>query len=122
TAAYIGDFNGTTFREDARYAYTGAPGTTGFADFERADYGTWTATGMAFGDGPTQGPLTGQPLINGFTGQRLLNSFHGGGTATGTLTSPAFTIARRYVNFLVGGTAAAATTPPTTVNLVVDGA
>lgn len=145
TAAYIGDFDGKTFREDSRYAYAGAPGTTRFADFERADYGPWTATGTAFGNGPTQGPLNGQPLVNGYEGQRLLNSFHGGGAATGTLTSPAFTISRRYINFLIGGTAAAtpppaaataagptatATTPPaaaqatprTTVSLVVDGA
>ncbi|MEO8483790.1 MAG: glycoside hydrolase family 32 protein [Acidobacteriota bacterium] len=132
TVAYIGDFNGTTFKEDARYAYTGAPGTTTFADFEAAGHGTWTATGTAFGDGPTQGPLSGQPLVNGYKGQRLLNSFHGGGAATGTLTSLAFTISRRYINFLVGGTAAGATVPATaatnpttpvpTVTLVVDGA
>jgi sucrose-6-phosphate hydrolase SacC (GH32 family) len=121
TAAYIGDFDGTTFKEDARYAYTGAPGTLSFADFENAGHGTWTATGAAFGDGPTQGSLTGQPLVKGYTGQRLLNSFHGGGPATGTLTSPAFTISRRYINFLIGG-AAAETTSPAIVTLVVDGA
>ncbi len=66
TAAYIGEFDGTTFKEDARYGYAGAPGTTTFADFERADYGTWTATGTAFGDGPTQGALDGSAV-----GQRL---------------------------------------------------
>jgi beta-fructofuranosidase/levanase len=120
TAAYIGDFDGTTFKEDARYAYSGAPGTSTFADFESADYGAWTTTGSAFGSGPTQGPLAGQPLVNGYQGLRLVNSFYGGGAATGTLTSPALTISKRYVNFLVGGTAAA-TTNPTTVNLIVDG-
>jgi len=121
TAAYIGDFDGTTFNEDARYDYAGPPGTATLGDFERVDYGTWSVTGTAFGDGPTQGGLSGQPLVNGYQGQRLANSFHGGGTATGTLTSPVFTISRRYVNFLVGGTAAATTTP-TAVSLVVDGA
>lgn len=135
TAAYIGEFNGTTFKEDARYAYTRAPGTTTFADFEAASYGPWTATGTAFGDGPTQGALSGQPLVNGYTGQHLLNSFHGGGAATGTLTSPTFTISRRHINFLIGGTAAGPTGPTTavanpttppapspTVALLVDGA
>jgi len=142
TAAYIGDFDGTTFKEDARYTYDGAPGTTVFADFESTSHGTWTTTGTAFGEGPTEGPITGQPLVNGYQGQRLLNSFNGGGAAIGTITSPTFTIATRHINFLLGGTGAGAagqgapgggrgnaaagppTAPPgpTTVNLIVDGA
>ncbi len=138
TSAYIGDFDGTTFKEDARYAYDGAPGTTLLANFETATYGTWTTTGSAFGEGPTPGATAGQPAVNGFHGQRLLGSFNGGGAATGTITSPLFTISRRYINFLVGGTSAAtagagrgratgaaqpaAPPGPTTVNLIVDGA
>jgi sucrose-6-phosphate hydrolase SacC (GH32 family) len=121
TAAYIGDFDGRTFKEDARYSYAGAPGTTTFTDFEREGHAPWTATGTAFGAGPTQGALAGQPLVNGYKGQRLLSSFSGGGAAIGALTSQAFAISRRYINFLVGGTAAA-TTNPTTINLLVDGA
>jgi sucrose-6-phosphate hydrolase SacC (GH32 family) len=121
TAAYIGDFDGTTFKEDARYAYDGPPDSTRLEGFEGPDYGQWTTTGTAFGSGPSQGSLEGQPLVNGYLGSGLANSFHGGGAATGTLVSPAFTISKRYVNFLVGGTTAA-TTDPTTVNLVVDGA
>jgi len=121
TAAYIGDFDGTRFKEDARYAYDGPPGTTPFERFEGASYGGWTTTGTAFGSGPSQGSLEGQPLVNGYMGSGLANSFHGGGAATGTLTSPAFTISKQYVNFLVGGTTAP-TASPTTVNLVVDGA
>jgi sucrose-6-phosphate hydrolase SacC (GH32 family) len=115
TAAYIGDFNGTTFKEDSRYDYSGAPGTTTFADFEGIDYGAWTTTGTAFGAGPSQGALAGQALINGYKGQRLANS--GNGT-TGTITSPAFTVSKRYINFLLAGTSSATTV----VNLVVDGA
>jgi sucrose-6-phosphate hydrolase SacC (GH32 family) len=121
TAAYIGDFDGTTFKEDARYNYAGASGTTIFANFETGNHGAWTATGTAFGDAPTQGALAGQPLVNGYERQRLLNSSHGGGAGTGTLTSSPFRISKRYINFLVGGTMAA-TTNQTTVNLVVDGA
>ena len=71
TAAYIGDFDGRTFKEDARYSYAGAPGTTTFTDFEREGHAPWTATGTAFGAGPTQGALAGQPLVNGYKGQRL---------------------------------------------------
>jgi sucrose-6-phosphate hydrolase SacC (GH32 family) len=121
TAAYIGDFDGATFKEDSRYAYDGPPNTTLFQGFEGTDYGQWTTTGTAFGSGPSQGPLPGQPLVNGYAGTGLANSFHGGGAATGTLTSPEFTISKRYVNFLLGGTTAA-TTNPTTINLLVDGA
>jgi sucrose-6-phosphate hydrolase SacC (GH32 family) len=121
TAAYIGDFDGRTFKEDTRYDYGGPPGTTTFANFESSTYGTWIATGTAFGDGPSQGSLTGQSLVNGFSGQRLLNSFHGGGSSTGTLTSPAFAISRSNINFLVGGTSTA-TTNETAVSLVVEGA
>jgi sucrose-6-phosphate hydrolase SacC (GH32 family) len=120
TAAYVGDFDGTTFKEDARYDYRGAPGTTMYADFENISHKAWTVTGTAFGDGPTQGALAGQPLVNGYERGGLLNSFHGGGAATGTLTSRPFTISKRYINFLIGGTMAA-TTNPTTVNLIVDG-
>ena len=83
-AAYIGEFDGTTFKEDARYAYHGAPGTTLLAGFDGAD-GQWTTTG----------------------------------TATRMLVTPAFTISKRYVNFQIGGTSAATTTP-TRVDLVVD--
>src|SRR6516164_2227012 len=42
-------------------------------------------------------------LISGFKGKGLVNSYHGGDKSTGTLTSPAFKIERRYINFLVGG-------------------
>lgn len=137
TAAYIGDFDGTTFKEDARYAYNGAPRTMIFADFEGATHGSWTVTGSAFGNGPSEGAVSNQPPVNAFQGRRLLNSFNGGGAATGTITSPSFTITRRYINFLLAGTgataagggrrgAAAGPPPPppgpTTINLVVDGA
>lgn len=139
TAAYIGDFDGATFKEDARYAYGGAPVTTRFAEFEHTGHGAWTTTGTAFGDGPTEGALVDQPLVNGYQGRRLLNSSHGGGPAIGTATSSPFTISKRFINLLVGGTGAAvvgqgargraagdgqpATPPgPTTVNLIIDGA
>ena len=73
------------------------------ADFEGDTYGDWTTTGTAFGKGPAKGALPGQMPVTGFLGKGLVNSFNGGDKATGTLTSPAFKIERKYLNFLVGG-------------------
>lgn len=85
----------------------GAPGADRpdvvVADFEGATYGGWVATGNAFGDGPARGTLPGQMDVGGFLGRGLVNSFRGGDLATGTLTSPPFTIERPYLNFLIGG-------------------
>ena len=72
-------------------------------DFEGDSYGDWTTIGNAFGKGPARGTLPGQMAVSGFSGQGLVNSFLGGDSSTGTLTSPPFTIQRRYLNFLIGG-------------------
>ncbi len=73
------------------------------ADFESPTYGAWVATGEAFGPGPAIGALPGQMAVGDFEGERLVNSFFKGDDSTGTLTSPAFTIDRKHVRFLVGG-------------------
>ena len=73
------------------------------ADFERADYGNWSATGDAFGAAPARGALPGQQAVSGFLGKGLVNTFLNKDRSTGTLTSPSFTIERRYINFLIGG-------------------
>src|SRR5205085_7309818 len=73
------------------------------ADFEGKDYGAWKVTGTAFGPGPARGTLPNQMPVTGYLGQGLVNSFLGGDDSTGTLTSPAFKIERKYLNFLVGG-------------------
>lgn len=73
------------------------------ADFEGADYGTWKTTGDAFGTGPARGTLPGQMPVEGFEGKGLVNSFLKGDGTTGTLTSPEFPLARRYLSFLIGG-------------------
>ena len=84
------------------------------ADFEAPDYGAWTTTGEAFGDGPWRRPGD-EPLhfgenryILGQEGRGLAASvFHNGepamGAPTGTLTSPDFIIERDYINLLMGG-------------------
>jgi fructan beta-fructosidase len=73
------------------------------ADFEGPDYGAWKVDGTAFGTKPAQGTLPNQMPVTGFLGKGLANSYHGGDDATGTLTSPAFTIQRKHINFLIGG-------------------
>lgn len=73
------------------------------ADFEGADYGSWKATGQAFGPGPARGTLPNQMPVTGYCGEGLVNSFFKGDGTTGTLTSPKFKIERKRINFLIGG-------------------
>jgi fructan beta-fructosidase len=74
-----------------------------FADFEGDTYGDWKTTGTAFGDRPARGTLPNQMPVSGYFGKGLVNSYAGGDASTGTLTSPEFTIERKFINFLVGG-------------------
>jgi uncharacterized protein (DUF608 family) len=88
------------------------------ADFEGDSYGDWTAAGEAFGKGPARGTLPGQQRVSGFLGKGLVNTFLNGDDTQGTLTSPAFEVSRKYVNFLIGG---GSRTDRTCINLLVDG-
>ncbi len=103
---FIGDFDGTRFVADASDtidAVTPPPGEL-IADFEGGTLPAgWRVEGNAFGGGPVSGALEGQTYVSGQLGRGLLNSFHGGDAGTGTLTSPPFTITRRYLSFLIGG-------------------
>jgi beta-fructofuranosidase len=85
----------------AAIAYAG--GLISVCDFEMPNFGQWQVTGNAFGSRPAGGTLPGQQEVSGFEGSQLANSFHNGDGATGTLISPAFTIERNYLNFLIGG-------------------
>ena len=87
------------------------------ADFEGADWGPgWTATGAFADAGPTASTLRGQ------VGRQVLDTFGGGDPATGTITSPPFTIDRRYLHVLVaGGSHPLGVEPATAVSLLVDG-
>lgn len=98
-----------------------------FEDFEKDRYAGWTVTGSAFGKGPVR--ITDIPDYQGDVqgaGQRVVNSHAAApgdsvgekDSHTGTLTSPAFTIERKYITFLVGG---GAHEGRTCVNLLVDG-
>lgn len=73
------------------------------ADFEGTDYGPWTKSGKAFGEGPARGTLPGQMHVEGYLGNGLVNSFFEGDGTTGELLSPEFTIERNHISFLIGG-------------------
>jgi fructan beta-fructosidase len=98
--------------------FSGAATEKILADFEGSDYAGWTVTGEAFGTAPARGALPSQMPIEGYAGKGLVNSFLGGDPATGTLTSPEFTIDRGYLNFLIGG---GGHKDRTAVNLLIDG-
>ncbi|GAB7184617.1 sucrose-6-phosphate hydrolase SacC GH32 family [Kitasatospora sp. Ki12] len=123
TQYFTGDFDGERFTSDDPAAYV-PPGGTVLQDFESGSYGDWTTTGTAFGTAPATGTLPDQQTVSGYRGAGLVNSYNSGDGSTGTLTSPEFTVGRRYLNFLVGGgnhphTDGADT--QTAVNLLVDG-
>jgi sucrose-6-phosphate hydrolase SacC (GH32 family) len=56
--------------------------------------------------------------VSGYRGHGLVNSFYKGDQSIGTLDSPPFTIARRYINFLIGG---GKNGTDTAINLLVEG-
>jgi sucrose-6-phosphate hydrolase SacC (GH32 family) len=106
---FIGDFDGTHFVADVSDVSDAIdalspPSGELIADFEGGQLPPgWRISGAAFGDGPVPGALEGQPYISGHLGRGLMNSFHGGDASTGTLTSPAFSITRPYLSFLIAG-------------------
>ncbi|MCE6998536.1 GH32 C-terminal domain-containing protein [Saccharothrix sp. S26] len=77
----------------------------------------WTTTGSFVGTGP----LTG--YLPGMVGRGALDTFAGGGDpATGTITSPRFTLDRDHLHFLIAGGRHPHGSPgETSVNLVVNG-
>ncbi len=111
------------------------PGALVFAgaDFEGPDNATyeqlgWAATGGLVGRKVSHGAIGDQQAVSGFEGHGLVNTFFGselgvgGDVPKGTLTSPAFTIDKPYLNFLIGGGAHPYSGPnPTAVVLKVDG-
>jgi len=88
------------------------------ADFESNDYGDWTVEGKALGSGPAQGTLPRQNPVSGFQGKGLVNTFLGGDGPRGKLISPAFTIDRPFISFLIGG---GRQRDRTCINLLVEG-
>lgn len=99
---FIGDFDGQTFTPDAdRTPAAAVPEGETVFDFENG-YDAWDATGEAFA-ADSAGAADEQRPVFGAQGQQFAHSGRGGAAATGTLTSPAFTIERGRLNFLLGG-------------------
>ncbi|MBX7254869.1 MAG: hypothetical protein K1Y02_00810 [Candidatus Hydrogenedentes bacterium] len=89
-----------------------------FETFEGQDYGSWQSSGTAFKVKSAPDAKEKPTPAKSFEGLGLADSRVGGDEAQGTLTSPVFTIQRRFINFLIGG----GTWPDKTcVNLMVDG-
>ena len=73
-------------------------------DFEGDGFDSWQSVGTAFGLSPVEGKLDGlDGELRGYSGNALVCSAHGGYGATGSLTSPEFTVTHPYIAFLVGG-------------------
>ena len=73
----------------------GSFGTTG--------YGDWKATGTAFNPGPASGELLPKLEIENSPDKAVASSEIEGDGPIGTLTSPEFRIARKYISFNIGG-------------------
>jgi hypothetical protein len=71
--------------------------------FSGANYGDWTMTGTAFNSGPASDGLLAKLEIENARDNRVASSEIEGDEPTGTLTSPEFKIARKYISFLIGG-------------------
>lgn len=93
---FVGDFDGRRFTT-SETSYS-PPVNSVISDFE-SGYQGWTTTGTAFGSAP----VTGDAAAAGAHGSYWVDSWGGSDTATGTLTSPTFTIDEPYLNFLIAG-------------------
>lgn len=110
--------NAAGFMCAEKQAWSGPVDGTVFADFEGADYGSWTVSGDAFGTGPLTGVLHSEQKLSGFKGKGLVNTYGSAkDTATGALKSPVFNISSDFIHFLIAGGNHA---DKTCINLLVD--
>ena len=86
--------------------------------FGSTNYGGWTIAGTAFGSGPTSGAQLAQIGIGNARDNQVLSSEQDGDGPTGTLVSPEFKIARKYISFLISG---GDYEHETCLNLLIDG-
>ncbi|KAK9319790.1 glycosyl hydrolase [Lipomyces orientalis] len=136
TQSIIGSFDGKTFVADPSDVYdpTKVPAdSTVFQDFESTsstfeELG-WTATGDFVSRGPRKASTVNAGKIKGYLGNGIMTTYLSGGTGTGTIASPKFTITEEYISFLVAGgyypynpvTAGTPEDHQVSMNLVVDG-
>ena len=74
-----------------------------FEDFEGPGYGNWKIEGVMPGKKSGMRVPDGQGQVRGIQGKGFINSYDPDSDAKGKLISPAFTIRRRFINFLLGG-------------------
>ena len=84
------------------------PGASGagdlvIGDFHGTNYGSWKTTGTAFNPGPAGEGLFAKLRIENSPDKAVASSGIEGDGPTGTLTSPEFTIARKYISFYIAG-------------------
>jgi fructan beta-fructosidase len=88
------------------------------SDFTGSDYGSWQATGTAFGQGPVSGSMLDGIKITNEQGFAVATSKPDGrDELMGTLTSPSFKVERPYISFLISG---GANQHNTCLNLLLD--
>lgn len=117
---FLTAFLASTIVVDSTFSKEPSKPSIMIGDFEGKDYGDWTVEGDAFGTAPVWGyKLGGMGPVFGYRGEKLVNTLvPNGDAATGTLTSPEFTIERDYIVFRIGG---GAFPGETGVSLIVDG-
>jgi sucrose-6-phosphate hydrolase SacC (GH32 family) len=71
--------------------------------FGSTNYGDWKISGTAFKSGPASDGLLLKLEIENARDNRVVSSEMEGDGPTGTLTSPEFKIARKYISFLISG-------------------
>lgn len=104
---FVGDFDGKKFTLDPAFAnFLGTipasyPKGRVFEDFENG-YGDWVAEGTAFGSEPITTKKSDN-RIKGVEGSRYAGSLTKAVGATGSLTSPEFTISSKAINFKIAG-------------------
>ena len=100
-------FTGAKIVPDAIWipAVRAAPpaGATSLFDFEQVTWDAWRKSGNAWGKGPVQTSLPGQPIVLGASGQRFATSMHDGDASTGRVTSSPFPLDATKLSLRLGG-------------------
>ncbi|MEO7212979.1 glycoside hydrolase family 32 protein [Mucilaginibacter sp.] len=102
---FVGDFDGREFTADPEFKTRNnlpMPAGQVLFDFENGLKG-WKTEGLAFAASPSKDLLHHQNAVLGFAGKALVNSFNNEDEGTGKITSPDFTINKKFLNFLIGG-------------------